>query len=93
VIKRLGEKEVAQEVKEVNVSGGLIDVARCMCISLVSAPLGVALMMPNPDSLGRLTTFQQNGPLCIRTGGFEFASQQVKQSAIVVVVGYRERKC
>jgi len=41
----------------VNVSDGLIDVVTKVCISLVDAPLGVVLMMPNPDSLGRLTPF------------------------------------
>ena len=33
----------------------LIDIVIWVCTSLVDAPSGVALMMPNPDSLGRLT--------------------------------------
>jgi len=41
----------------VNVSDGLIDVVTQVCTSLLNAPLGVALMMPNVDSLGRLTPF------------------------------------
>jgi len=41
----------------VNISDRLIDIVIWVCTSLVDAPLGVALMMPNPDSLGRLTPF------------------------------------
>ena len=56
--KRFAEKcaELVTAIA-VNVSDGLIGVVIWVCTSLVDASSGVALMMPNPDSLGRLTPF------------------------------------